>query len=770
MNSVASSRQTVLSRRDLLKSLGALIVVVPAAAYSGNTVAQQAQPVTALGLGGWRPPDPTELDSWLAIGKDGRVTAFFGKPDSGQGVNTAIAQIVAEELDVPCGSVEIIQADTALTCDQFGISGSTAIQNGAVPLRNAAAEARAILLQRAAARLDAPVERLRVEGGVVSVIGDSQRQISYGQLAATRFEHRLEWNGVYGNTLIVSGTAKPKRPDQYTLVGTSVPRRDVPRKIFGEFEYVADLKRPNMLYGRPIRPEVAGARPVSVDESSIAHIAGAKVVRKGDFIGVVAPTEWDVVQASRAVKVTWSQSPEPFVPNSHLYDYLRKAEPTQRQVVQVVGNVYPSFGRGGRLVQAEYEWPFQGHASMAPACAVAEATPEGITVWHSSQKPYANSAGVAAMLGLPTEKVRSIFTTGPGSYGRNDAGDAAADAALMSTLTGRPVRVQGSRSDATGWDPKSTPSVHRARAVVGEDGRLEAYEFMSRGFPAMEVGTAENEPHDLLAGMLLGFETPRPDFFGVPQDAYDVPNRQMGWEVVQNFLAYASPLRTSNLRDPLGPQLHFASESFIDECALAAGADPIEFRLQHLKDPRHIAVVKAVAEKARWTPGPPGSRRGLRGETMTGRGFAYTPRVDTLVAMIVDVEVERATGRVWPRRFVVAHDCGLIVNPQGLRQCIECNVVQSTSRALFEEVKFDRRNVTSVDWISYPILDITDAPEAVDVVLIDRPEQPAAGAGEPSSRPTAAAIANAIFDATGLRLRRVPFTPDRVKAALARQA
>ncbi len=752
--------ELALTRRQMLQSLGALFVVVSTPATTFGA-ASGATGMPKL------PPDPGELDSWLAIGKDGRVTAFFGKPDIGLGVDTGVSQIIAEELDVSLDSVDLVMADTALTCNQGGVSGSTGIQRGAVPLRNAAAEARALLVARASAKLGIPVERLQVNAGVVSAIDDSTKRIAYGELVSGSFNHQLEWNGKQGNALVTTGKAKPKSPDQYKLVGTSPQRREVRLKVFGQFEYVADLKRPNMLHGRVIRPVFAGARPVSVDATSIASIPGARVVRKADFIGVVAESEWEAIQAARALKVSWSEVPEPFVPHTVVHDHIRKTKAAKREIEQTVGDVDAVFAKSDRVLEAEYEWPFQSHASLAPACAVAEVTAQGVTVWHSSQKPHATSEAIAKMLGLAVEKVRSVSMAGPGSYGRNDAGDAAGDAVVMSMLTGRPVRVQGARSDGHGWDPKGTASIHKVRAALGDDGKVEAYQFMSKGFSRMEVATAESQPNDLLAGMLLGFDNPPVHMFGIPTDVYTIPNREMGWETIPAMLTNDSPLRTSHLRDPLGPQLYFASESFLDECSLAAGADPVEFRLRHLTDTRHRAVVEAAAKQANWKSGPPGSRRSVRGDVVTGRGFAYSERNGTLVAMVVEVDVERATGRVWPRHFVVAHDCGLIVNPQALTLCIEGNVVQATSRALFEEVTFDKQNVTSLDWAGYPILDIMDAPESIDVVLINRTDLPPSGAGEPATRLTAAAIANAIFDATGVRLRKAPFTRERVKAVLA---
>jgi CO/xanthine dehydrogenase Mo-binding subunit len=747
-----------LSRRALLQSLGAMIVAAPAA--SALAAAPSAPGRPAL--------HPSELDSWIAISPDGRVTAFFGKPDVGQGVDLAIAQIVGEELDVDLDAVDLVVGDTALTCDQGGVSGSTGVQRGGIALRNAAAEARRLMLEQASVKLGAPVDQLKVAKGVVSVAGDPARRVTYGQLVGDGFfRSKLEWNGQYGNGLIATGKAKPKSPKDYSLVGTSPPRRDIPGKVFGDFEYVADMRLPNMMHGRVIRPPVAGATPVSVDEASLAAIRGAKVVRKADFIGVVAESEWDAIQAARALKVTWSAAPMPFVPHGDIYEHIRTTPAAKREVARSVGDVDKALAAGAKVVEAEYEWPFQSHSSLAPACAVADYRADGVTVWHPSQKPHATSAGIAAMLGLPVEKVRSISVAGPGSYGRNDAGDAAADAVVMSMLCGRPVRVQGTRADGHGWDPKGTASTHKVRAALDAAGKLVAYDYSSKGFSRMEVATAESEPSAMLAGQLLGFDNPAVHAFGTPEEAYEVPNRRMSWETVPTLLAKASPLRTSHLRDPLGPQLHFASECFMDECALAAGADPVAFRLAMLKNPRHRAVIEAARDKAGWKAGPPGARRG-GGNVATGWGFAYSARGETVVAVAAEVEVDRSTGRIWPKRFVVAHDCGLIVNPQGLTQCIEGNVVHGSSRALFEEVKFDAKNVTSGDWMSYPILDIMDAPETVDVVLINRPELPASGAGEPSTRPIAAAIANAVYDATGVRLRTAPFTKERMKAALAK--
>src|SRR4029453_16800502 len=364
-----------------------------------------------------------------------------------------------------------------------------------------------------------------------------------------------------------------------------------------------------------------------------------------------------------------------------------------------------------------------------------------------------------------TEKVRAIWVPGPGSYGRNDAGDAAMDAAVLAKAVSRPVRVQYTREQATGWDPKGPASIHRARAAIDSSGKVIAYEFVSKGFSRLDVFSREGKPEDTLAGQLLGVALKSGDAFRVPEESYEFANKRLAWETIPPFLDRASPLRSAPLRDPVGPQIHFASESFMDEVAAALGLDPIEFRLRHVKDARDIAVIKAAAEKAAWQSRP-SPRKDQTGSKVSGRGIAYAQRNGTRCAVIAEVDVDRASGKIWARRFVVGHDCGQIINPEGLRHTIEGNVVQGISRTLWEEVKFDAKSVTSVDWMTYPILDITETPEAIDVVLIDHPELPPTGAGEPSIRPVAAAIANAIFDATGVRIRRVPFTPDRVKQAL----
>jgi CO/xanthine dehydrogenase Mo-binding subunit len=749
-----------LSRREFLKASGALIVTAAGPSFIGEALAQGAGAKPAL--------VPSELDSWVAIGRDGRVTAFFGKMDMGQSLDIAIAQIVADELDVAVDKVDVVMGDTALTCNQGGASGSTGIFLGARPLRSASAEARRLLVQAASQKLGVPAGELRVDEGVVSAVSDASKKASYSELIGGRyFNHQVEWNKQTGNPMDIKVQAKPKSPSEYRVVGKSFTRRDLKGKVYRTEKYVTDVTVPKMLHARVVRSTRAACTVASVDEASIKKVKGARVVRDKDFVAVVAEREWDAVRASRMLKVDWNHPKEaPFPEMAALHDHIRKAPVAKREEPVKKGDVAAAFRTAARVVEAEYEWPFQSHASMGPACAVADVRSDGVTVWSGSQKPHFTQLGVARLLGLPPDKVHVIWVYGPGSYGRNDAGDAALDAAMLSKLTGRPVRVQGMRNDGIAWDPKGPASVHRARAAFDASGKVVGYEFVAKGFSRINIQTNESDPAHSLVGMSTGIPPKPNDGFGVPAESYGFENKLLAWETIPPLLDSCSPLRTAHLRDPVGPELHFASEQFVDELAYAANEDPVAFRLKYVTAPRDAAVIKAAAEKAGWQP-----RSGVRersGDVLTGRGIAYAQRGGTIVAAIAEIEVERKTGRIWAKKVTVAHDCGLIINPEGLRYTIEGNVVHGLSRAIFEEVRFDREKVTSVDWLSYPVVDIRDAPEAIEVVLINHPELMPTGAGEPTIRVIPAAVANAFFDATGVRLRRAPLSPERVKAALAR--
>jgi len=619
----------------------------------------------------------------------------------------------------------------------------------------------------ASAKLNTPANQLIVINGVITDAFNRNKKTSYAELIGGKyFNVQLDWNKKIGNPLYAPGKAKPKDPKDHKIVGQPIKREDVAPKVFAQEDFCTDIKVPGMVHGRMIRPAVAGAVPVKVDESSIKDIPGAKVVWNQGFLGVVADKEWDAIKASQQLKVEWSNATPPFPDQATLYDHIRNAPVRKKEIGgKTVGNVEDAFKTAARVIEAEYEWPFQSHASMGPACATVEIKDGKVTLWTGSQKPHFTRDGVARMLGISPDNVHAMWVPGPGSYGRNDAGDAAMDAALLAKAVGKPVRLQYMRDQGTGWDPKGPASIHHVRAGIDASGKVIAYEFMSKGLPRVDVNSNESEPYDTLAGQLTGVPLKSGDGFGVPGESYAFDNKLTYWETIAPLLDRGSPLRSSHLRDPVGPQIHFASESFMDELAAALNLDPVDFRLRYVKDPRDIAVIKAAAEKAGWQSRP-SPRKGQSGEKVSGRGIAYVQRGPTRVAIVAEVDIDRSSGKIWARKFTVAHDCGQIINPDGLRHAIEGNVVQGISRTLWEEVKFDTKNVTSIDWQTYPILDITETPEQIDVVLINRPEIEPSGAGEPATRPVAAAIANAIFDATGVRIRRVPFSPDRVKSAL----
>jgi nicotinate dehydrogenase subunit B len=753
------------SRRSLLKAGGALVVSIgmPVGAEMLLSLNRAFAQATAT-----RPPlVPNQLSSYVAINADGSVAAFFGKMDMGQGLYVSIGQMVAEELDVPFERVTVHMADTRTSVNQGGASGSTGIQNGGRQMRAASAEARRVLIEMASQKLNIPVDQLTVTDGVVHAKSDASKRATYAELiGGQHFNVELAWNKEMGNTLYAPGKAKPKDPKDYKIVGKPIKRQDVAPKAFCTEPFVTDVKRPGMVHARMVRPPVAGASIVSLDESSLKGIPGARVVRENNFLAVVADKEWDAVKAQRALKVQWSDAKPPFVNQAALYDHIRKAPVRMREESKPVGNVDEAFKSAARVIEAEYEWPFQSHACMGPACAVVEIASNGhVTCWSGTQKPHFLRDGVARTLGVKQEMVDCIWVVGPGSYGRNDADDCGNDCAVIAKAVGRPVRLQYTREQATGWDPKGPASIHRARAAIDANGQVVAYDFLSKGFSRIDVNTNGSQPRDTLAGHFRGVELRSGDNFGLPSESYGFANKRMVWETIPPFLDRASPLRGAHLRDPVGPQIHFASESFMDEVAHALGIDPVELRLRHVKDQRDIALIKAAAQKAGWETRP-SPRKGQTGSTVSGRGIAYSTRNGTRAAIVAEVEVDRSTGKIWARKVTVAHDCGQIINPDGLVHTIEGNIIQALSRTIWEEVKFDPNNVTSVDWQTYPILDMTEVPETIDCVLLNYPERPPTGAGEGSTRPLAAAVANAVFDATGVRIRRMPFTPDRIRAAM----
>jgi CO/xanthine dehydrogenase Mo-binding subunit len=733
-----------LSRRTFLTGGGALVVGfgLPLELSAQSTPSPRSA----------TPPPADQIDSWLAIGEDGRVTLYCGKVELGTGVETALGQIVAEELDVDVRRLTVVQGDTGRTPDQGYTVGSKTIQLGGPPIRQAAAEARQTLLALASSHLGAPAEALVVRDGVVSVKGNPARQVSYGRLIGGRRFERA-----------VTNNAALKAPERYAIVGKPARRVDLPAKVTGTHVYVQNVRLPGMLHGRVVRPSATGAVLQSVDEASVAGIPGVvKVVTKRNFVGVVAEREDQAIQAARALKVTW-QTPPPLPAMTALWDTIRGA-PTTEKVLVNTGDVEAGLAGAARVLKATYRYPFQMHAAIGPSCAVADVRPDGATIWSGTQGPYPLRKSLANLLAIPAERVRVIFVEASGCYGHNGADDAAADAVLLSQGVGKPVRVQWMRHDEHGWEPKGPAMVMEVRAGLDGGGNVVAWDY-SVWTPTHST-RPDGQPGNLLAGQLAGAAEAKNPFIGGDRNArhpYLVRNDR----VTARWVA-APLLRSSALRGLGAPQNTFANESFLDELAAMAAVDPVQFRLRHLSDPRAIAVITAVAKLAGWVPRLSATKRSAGSGVTRGRGIAFAQYENAFayVATIADVEVDRATGQVRVARVFVAHDCGLIINPDGLRNQIEGNVVQTISRALKEEVTFDGAGVTSLDWRSYPILTFPEVPERIEITLINHPEKPALGAGEPTACTIPAAIGNAIFDATGVRLRTAPFAPERVKEAL----
>jgi nicotinate dehydrogenase subunit B len=756
-----------LDRAELLKAAGAGVLVVSFAA----PLAELADAATERAAGPWPDVSTRSLDSWIAVNADGTVTLFSGKNDNGQGVETAFRQIVAEELDLDLEQVKAVVGDSSRTLDQGGASSSTAISNGAVALRNAAAEGRRVLVELAAQRLGVPASGLTVEKGVVLVAADRARRATYGELLGNqKFNVTIQSNNSLGNNLTAVGVAKPKDPATYKLVGKSIQRPEIARMVYGRQVWPGDIRVPGMVHARVVRPKAAGAKVVGVNgfPKRIPTLVGV-LPMGADAVAVFARREEDAINAAKTLRVRWrNPALAPFSTHETVYDYIRQARPRFDRVVTNTGDIGKALGSAAKVIEAEYLWPFQSHASMAPACAVADYRADGtITVWSGTQKTHRVQRGVAQLLGMDTSSVKVLYVQGPGSYGRNDADDVALEAAWLSKQIRKPVRLQWMRNEGTGWDPKGPATIIRMRGGLDAAGEALGWDYDWKGFSGQEVGTSGEQAADTLIGMSMGFVRPQRNTAGAPEESYGFPHKRIRQQVVEAFLPMNNPLRSAHLRDPQGPQSTFASESFVDELAYAAGVDPVQFRLKYLTDPKHAAVVKAAADAWKWKPGRAASNVSKTAAVLRGRGIAYAERGPTIVAIISEVEVTRKTGKVWVKRALVAADAGLIINPDGFRNVMEANYVQTASRTLKEEVRFSRTGVTSIDWETYPIMNASEVPERVDVVTVNNVPGAAPGAaGEPPTRPVAASIANAIFDATGVRLRHVPFTPTRVRAAL----
>jgi nicotinate dehydrogenase subunit B len=761
------------TRRDALKGAGALMFGLTSA---GGMTVSIVPDVLAQGAPKLPPgPSPDSIDTWLRISRDGRFTVFTGKVDHGQGLDTAYAQIVAEELDVSVDRVSVVMGHTDDTPNQGGASASTGIRTGANPLRHAAAEARRMLVETAAQRLGGAPGSIVVRDGTAFLKGASRQRVRYEDLFGDKpIGTKLEWNGQVGNGMDAKGRATPKPREQHRIVGTPVRRRDIPKKVLGTEDYLTNVRVPGMLHGRMVRPAVSGAVPVKVDASSVARIPGVMIVHKRDFLGVVAPREYDAVLAARLLAVEWSRPSTAWPGHDGIFEHIRKAPVAAQLAVNAFYGkkdvdekpALDALKSAARVIEADYECAFQSHARMGPSVGIADVRKDSATIWSDTQKPHFHREGLAKLLGLPLDKVRVVWKHGAGSYGRSDADEAPFEAAVMSQEIGRPVRVQWNREEGTAWDPKAPAAVVSCKAGLDTKGDLNAWWFRAKGFSGWDVKWFADAPEQTLAGQQLGHKKWNMHNFDVPTESYQFPNAAKFWQTVAPLQEQVSPMRCAHTRAPQEVQTRFAQECFIDEVAAATGQDPVALRLKLLKDEREIAVLKAVAERARWSAAD-AKPRGGSGNIRVGRGVALMSGYGSYAALVAEVEVNRSTGRVWCRKMTVAHDCGMIINPSSLKLVIEGNVVQGLSRALLEEVEFDERRVKSVDWESYQILSMRDVPREIDIVMLKRPDKPPGGAGEPSLVPVPAVIGNAIFNATGVRMRRYPFLPARVKKALA---
>jgi CO/xanthine dehydrogenase Mo-binding subunit len=729
------------TRRDFLIGSGALVV-------SFSLTPSLQRDAFAQTAGKTKPVALDQVDSFLAIHRDGTVTMYTGKVDLGTGIRIALPQMVAEELDVSLEKVKLVEGDTALTPDQGPTWGSLSVQIAGVQLRQAAATARKALIEMAVQKLSMPSADLAVKDGVIFVRAEPHRRVGYVELIGDKsFE------------LKVDKDAPLKNPKDHTIVGQPMPRPDVPGKVTGTHTYMQDFRVPGMVHARVVRPPAIGATLVAVDETSVKPIKGARVVRQGSFLAVVAESEWAAVKAARALKATWSQW-EGLPEQSKLWEHVRATKVAKDDVAVDRGDPKAAIAGAAKRLKATYDFAVHTHGSMGPACAVADVKGGKAEIWSPSQAPHWLRKEVAAVLQVDPNAVHIQYLDGAGCYGRNGHEDATCDAALISKLIGKPVRVQWMREDEHGWDPKGPPTLVEITAGLDPQGNIVGWDS-ELWVPKADL---TEWPRTLAATLA-----------GIPQtDAINPGNVHRNLDpsypfAHQKAVAHrldSTPFRPSWIRTPGRMQNTYANEVFIDECAAAAGADPVEYRLRYLTDPRGIAVLRAAASMAQWDVRP-SPRRDESGSIARGRGIAYVKyeNVRTYCAGVAEVEVNKQTGAIRCTRFHVAHDCGQIINPDGVRSQIEGQIIQTVSRTLKEELKWNRSRVTSVDWASYPILRFPEVPE-VHMDLINRPSEPPWGVGEPAACLPPPAISNAVFDAIGVRLRSVPFTPSKLTAAL----
>ncbi len=697
-------------------------------------------------------------DLFLALKEDGTVTGFCGHVDLGTGIRTALAQIVAEELDVPFEAVRMVLGTTTVAPDQGPTIASETIQISAVPLRAAAASARHFLLSRLAAEHDLSPDDLVVEDGIIRPTNGENWSETYASLLA-------------GEKFLIGidASAPLKAVGEYRIVGQSAPRIDVPLKAFGHWTYVHDVRLPGMLHGRVIRPPYAGydfgehisKSLISIDETSVADIEGlVDIVTIGDFVGVVAEREEQAIRIAEKLKIVWREPPEQ--PDLNAPEEAIRDNPSSRRILAQKGNVDSALEDAETTIAATYIWPYQMHGSIGPSCAVAEFTDGKLTVWSGTQNPHVLQRDIALLMEMHIDDVQVERLEAAGCYGRNSADDVTGDAAVLARAVGRPVRVQLTREQEHAWEPKGAAQVIDVRGGIDNDGGLAGYQFDTR-YPSNAA--------PLLTSLLTGRVPAIPITFemgdrtAVPP--YSFPNLSVS---VHDMPQLA---RAAWLRGVSAMPNSFAHESFIDELASAAGVDPVEYRLRYLTDQRAIDLVRAVTDRAGWVPHSKTGQMGSEGDIAYGRGFAYAVYVHgkfpgtaaAWAAWVAEVAVNKKTGEIGINRVVAGQDSGLMINPEGVKHQIHGNVVQSVSRVLKESVEFSPTAVTSNDWGTYPILQFPEVPD-VDVLLVPRPDEPPLGVGESASVPSAAAIANAVYDAIGIRFRELPLTPERVLEAL----
>jgi nicotinate dehydrogenase subunit B len=743
----AAAPRLPLDRRDFLKAGGALVVGFGLGALPRGAPAQQSGTARGATAG---PPDAKQIDTWLAVHADNTATLYIGFVELGQGTTTALPQVAAEELDLDLDQIGTVQVDTNVSPNQGGTYSSASIARGGPQVRTAAAEARQALLELASERLGAPVDRLSVAGGVVTAAGGGRR-VTYGELVGGRlFE------------VPFTGTAPVKSPADYKIVGTRPPRKDLPAKVAGAYTYIQHVRLPGMLHGRVVRPRGqraygAGAKIIDVDERSIADIAGARVLRKGDFLGVVADNEWDAVRAAQQLDVTWDDAPT-LPPFEELHARMRAGE-TDDVVVLERGAADAVFDGAAHVVSFSSRCPYQSHATFAPNCALADVTDASALIVCTSQDVYNTRRTLAPLLGLAEDKIRVQFRDASGTYGHSCYDDVAQAAALLSQLAGRPVRVQFMRWDEHGWDPYGPAHVGDVRAAADATGKLVAYEYhgwhhnwsLIETSQQLALGSAPEEWPFLVSQQVS------PSNCGA---MYSIENLRL----VNHRLPTAKYLRAAWLRSPLDLSLSFTSEQAIDELAYRLGEDPYAFRKRNIADERWAGVLDAAARAAGWTPRRAGAGR-AQGNVVAGRGIGLGTHLRSWGGAVAEIEVDKAAGRVVVKHLYGAIDAGLTVNPGIVEAQIAGQLVQTASRMLFEEVTFDEHGVTSLDWNGYRVLRFEECPDVTPVV-VQRLDEPFSGAGEEVMAAAAAAIANAFFDATGVRMHEFPLTPSRVSAAL----